>query len=134
MFAEFMSTYGISLIGSIITAIIGFLGILVKRMIEKYLNTKEKRKVARDVVMFVEQVYKGCHGEEKLNYALEAAKEMLIESGIAFNELEMRVMIESVLAEMNHAFGDAKDSLNDENEDDEEVVIESEEEQVKVEE
>ncbi len=127
MFAEFMATYGISLIGTIITAIIGFLGILVKRMIEKYLNTKEKRKVAKDVVMFVEQVYKGCHGEEKLNYALEAAKEMLLESGIAFNELEMRVMIESVLAEMNHAFSDAKESLDKEDKEIQNVEPEDEE-------
>lgn len=117
MFAEFMSTYGISLIGSIITAVIGFLGILIKRMIEKYLNTKEKRKIAKDVVMFVEQVYKGCHGEEKLNYALEAAKEMLIEAGIGFNELEMRVLIESFLAQMNDVFDHAQTAL-DENEDD----------------
>ena len=112
-----MSTYGISLIGSIITAIIGFLGILIKRMIEKYLNTKEKRKIAKDVVMFVEQVYKGCHVEEKLNYALEAAKEMLIEAGIGFNELEMRVLIESFLAQMNDVFDHAQTAL-DEDEDD----------------
>ena len=111
MFAEFMESYGISLIGTIITAIITFIGIAIKNMIQKYLNTREKRKVARDVVQFVEQVYKGCHGDEKLNYALEAAKEMLLESGIAFNELEMRVMIESVLAEINKAFDKAKEEL-----------------------
>lgn len=118
MFAEFMSTYGISLIGSIITAIIGFLGILIKRMIEKYLNTKEKRKIAKDVVMFVEQVYKGCHGEEKLNYALEAAKEMLIEAGIGFNELEMRVLIESFLAQMNDVFDHTQTALDEDEDDD----------------
>lgn len=114
MFAEFMATYGLSLIGTIITAIIGFIGIALKRMIQKYLDTREKRKVAREVVMFVEQVYKGCHGEEKLNYALEAAKEMLLESGISFNELEMRVMIESVLAELNNAFDKTKEELDKE--------------------
>lgn len=115
MFAEFMQQYGLSLIGAIITAVLGFLGIIFKRMIQRYIDTKEKRRVAKNVVMFVEQVYKGqkVHGEEKLNRALEAAQEMLAESGIVFNELEMRVLIESFLAQMNNVFGEVVAELDD---------------------
>ena len=115
MFAEFMQQYGLSLIGAIATALVGFLGIYFKRMIQRKLDTAEKRRVAKNVVMFVEQVYKGqkVHGEEKLNRALEAAQEMLAESGIVFNELEMRVLIESFLAQMNDVFGEVVAELDD---------------------
>ena len=104
MFAEFMETYGLSLIGAILTAVFGFLGIALKRMAQKYLDTREKRRVARSVVEFVEQVYKGAGGEEKLAQALAAAEQMLEEQGIAFNALEMRVLIESALAQLNEVF------------------------------
>lgn len=118
MFAEFMQSYGLSLVGAILTALVGFLGIYFKRMIQRKLDTAEKRRVAKNVVMFVEQVYKGqkVHGEEKLNRALEAAQEMLAESGIVFNELEMRVLIESFLAQMNDVFGEVVAELDDDDE------------------
>lgn len=115
MFAEFIETYGTTIIGTIITAVLGFIGIAAKRMAQKWLDTAEKRRVAREVVTFVEQVYKSCHGEEKLNYALEAAREMLLDQGITFNELEMRVLIESFLGEMNKVFeeGDGNKNLEE---------------------
>ena len=112
MFAEFIETYGATIIGTIITAVLGFIGIAAKRMAQKWLDTAEKRRVAREVVTFVEQVYKTCHGEEKLNYALEAAREMLLDQGITFNELEMRVLIESFLGEMNKVFEDGDGDKN----------------------
>ena len=113
MFAEFMENYGLSLVGAIATALVGFIGIYFKRMIQQKLDTAEKRRVAKNVVMFVEQVYKGVGGEEKLNRAMEAAQEMLAESGITFNELEMRVLIESFLAQMNDVFGEVKEQIDD---------------------
>ena len=62
MFAEFMEQYGLSLIGAILTAILGFIGIAVKRMAQKWLDTKEKKQIAEQVVLFVEQVYKALGG------------------------------------------------------------------------
>lgn len=104
MFAEFMEQYGLSLIGAILTAILGFLGIVAKNMAQKWLDTKEKKQIAEQVVLFVEQVYKALGGQEKLKIALDAAREMLAERGIVYSELEMRVMIESVLARYNGVF------------------------------
>ena len=113
MFAEFMENYGLSLVDAIATALVGFICIYFKRMIQRKLDTAEKRRIAKNVVLFVEQVYKGVGGEEKLNRAMEAAQEMLAESGITFNELEMRVLIESFLAQMNDVFGEVKTQLDD---------------------
>ena len=104
MFAEFINAYGLTILYSIITAIAGYVGIMVKNMVTKYLNDKTKRAVAKDAVKFAEQVYKNLHGDEKLNEALKAASEMLAEKGITVTDLELRVLIEAAVAEFNKAF------------------------------
>ena len=110
---EFISQYGAQIIYTALTVIFGALAMAAKRLAKKVLDSKEKKQVAREVVMFVEQVYKDSHGEEKLNAALETAKEMLAERGIVFYELEMRVMIESVLGEMNRVFEEDDDDKDE---------------------
>lgn len=104
MFQQFISEYGTILLYTIVSALFGYLGIVAKKLYEKHINTKEKQKVAEDVVRFTEQVYKDLHGEEKLEKALEAAAEILSEKGIRCSELELRVLIESALASFNEAF------------------------------
>lgn len=104
MFAEFMNTYGLQIMYAIITAVAGYIGIMVKNLVTKYLNDKIKKDVAKSAVQFVEQVYKDIHGEEKLKEALVAASEMLAEKGITVTDLELRVLIESAVAEFNKAF------------------------------
>ena len=104
MFAEFINTYGVQLMYAVITAIAGYIGIVAKNMVTKYLNDKTKKDVARNAVQFVEQVCKNLHGEEKLNEALLAAAEMLAEKGISITELELRVLVEAAVAEFNKAF------------------------------
>ena len=104
MFVEFINEYGLQLIYAIVTAIAGYVGIVIKNIVTKYLNDKTKLAVAKTAVQYVEQVYKDLHGEEKLNAALVAASEMLLEKGIHITELELRVMIEAALAEFNDAF------------------------------
>ena len=104
MFAEFINTYGMQIMYAIITAIAGYVGIVVKNLVTKYLNDKTKKEVAKNAVQFVEQVYKNLHGEDKLAEALVAASEMLAEKGITITELELRVLVEAAVAEFNKAF------------------------------
>lgn len=104
MFAEFVNQYGMQILYTIITAIAGYIGIVVKNIFTKYINDKTKKDVAKSAVQFVEQVYKDMHGEEKLNAALSCAEEMLMEKGITVTALEMRVLIEAAVAEFNDAF------------------------------
>lgn len=112
MFAEFINTYGMQIMYAIITAVAGYVGIVVKNLVTKYLNDKTKREVAKDAVKFVEQVFKNLHGEEKLNEAIEAASEMLAEKGITITELELRVLVEAAVAEFNKAFEKNADTEN----------------------
>ena len=104
MLAEFINQYGMQILYAIITAIAGYIGIVVKNLCKKYINDKTKAAVAKTAVQFVEQVYKDLHGEDKLNAALDAASEMLAEKGITVTELEMRVLIEAAVGEFNNAF------------------------------
>ena len=100
----FISEYGTTILYAVITAIAGYLGIVVKQLYTKYVNDKTKQAVAKTVVQAVEQIYKDLHGEEKLNKALESASEMLAEKGIAITDLELRMLIEAAVAEFNNAF------------------------------
>lgn len=104
MFTEFINEYGLELLYAIVTAIAGYIGIVIKNLATKYLNDKTKQSVAKIAVQYVEQVYKDLHGEDKLNAALIAASEMLAEKGVFVTELELRVLIEAAVAEFNEAF------------------------------
>ncbi len=101
---EFISAYGTTLLYGVITAIAGYLGIVIKNLYTKYINDKTKQDVAKTVVKAVEQIYVSLHGDEKLNKALEAMSEMLKEKGITITELEMRMLIEAAVAEFNASF------------------------------
>lgn len=105
---EFINTYGIQILGAVLTFIGGYIGLWAKSKADKYVNDKTKKAVAKTVVQFVEQVYKDLHGEDKLNAALATASEMLAEKGITVTDLEMRVLIESAVAEFNGAFYNIK--------------------------
>lgn len=104
MFIEFINQYGMEILYTVVMAIAGYIGIVIKNLVTKYINDKTKQNVARTVVQFVEQVYKDLHGEDKLNTALATASEMLAEKGITVSDLEMRALLEAAVAEFNKAF------------------------------
>ena len=104
MFLDFISAYGPSILYAIITAIAGYIGVVVKNLYKKYIDDKTKKDVANTVVQAIEQIYKDLHGEEKLNKALENASEMLAIKGIDVSELELRMLIEAAVASFNDAF------------------------------
>ena len=108
MFVEFINMYGMEILYTIVMAIAGYVGIVLKNLATKYINDKTKREVAKTAVQFVEQVYKDLHGEEKLNAAFTAASEMLAEKGIVVSDLEMRVLLEAAVAEFNNTFNKAE--------------------------
>lgn len=111
---NFLNEYGI--LSAIIAALASALGVLAKKLWDKTVGNKFKEDIKKDVaalvVKYVEQVYKDIHGEDKLNKALEAFSDMLSEKGINISDLEMRVYLESALAEFNDAFKKTKSTDN----------------------
>lgn len=103
-----INTYGTEILGALLTALAGVLGMALKRLATRYVNTETKQAIARTVVQGVEQVYKDLHGQEKLDKAMEAAAAMLKENGITVTDLELRMLLESALAEFNRVFDSTK--------------------------
>lgn len=105
--STFFSTYGLEILGTILTALAGYFGIIIKNLCAKYLDNKTKQDVANTCVKAVEQIYKDIHGAEKLEKAMENAAAILTERGIAISDTELRMLIESALAEFNEAFSNS---------------------------
>ena len=104
MILEIINNYGAEIIGALLVAIFGSFGMIIKNLVAKYLDTDTKRTMAKLVVQFVEQTFKEMHGKDKLNAALVALSELLMEKNIKTSDYEMRVMIEAAVAEFNEAF------------------------------
>ena len=101
---EIFMQYLTEIVSALLSAFAVWLGIELKKLAQKYVNTQTKKDVARTVVQAVEQIYKDLHGEEKLAKALEAASEILTEQGIHVTGLELRTLIEDAVGEFNGAF------------------------------
>lgn len=101
MFAEFWSEYGMTLIYTVLTAVLGFIGIAIKQILSKFSTDRTKESVVKTCVNAAEQLYKDLHGEEKLTKVKENIVEMLNEKGISISDIEMDMLIEAAVAEIN---------------------------------
>lgn len=110
---EFMNEYATTILYAIVTAIAGYIGIVLKNLYQKYVNDKTKKAVAKTVVNAVEQLYKDLHGQEKYDKAVEAMSEMLSEKGITISEIEIKMLIEAAVAEFNNSFIEAAELVSE---------------------
>ena len=90
MFEYFIYHYGTQIIAAILCAIFGCLGYAIKQLAVKYINDDTKRSIAREAMLFVEQVWKTIHGADKLSKALEVAEALLKKKGIAHEVLNAK--------------------------------------------
>lgn len=111
MFEYYVYSYGMHIVGLLLVAVAGCIGLTFRNWLRKWvsaetdrLDSETKAKIARTVVAFVEQVWKDLHGQDKLLKALEKAKELLGKKGITFDADEMMVLIEAAVAEFNEVF------------------------------
>ena len=101
---EIVNEYGMELLKALVLISAGCLAVIVARLCSRYVNTEVKRTLARTGVLFVEQVYKDLHGEEKMAKFLEWVAARLKQYGIKFDAEEMKALAEAWLAEFNGAF------------------------------
>ena len=104
---EIFANYVLPVLAAAVTALAGFLGVQLKSLYQKYINDKTKESVVRTCVKAVEQLYHDLSGPEKLEKAKDGVVEMLNEKGIPISELEMNLLIESVVSEFNYGFAKA---------------------------
>lgn len=101
MLQEFLNEYGNMIISTIITAMLGALGVFFRNLYKKIVDDKTKRKAVRDCVLAVEQLHKDLHGEAKYNQCFDYVADLLEEKGIHVTEMEIKMMIEAEVKKMN---------------------------------
>lgn len=106
---EIISNFLLPVIAAAVTGLAGFIGMQLKKIYQKHVDDKTKEAVVRTCVKAVEQLYHDLGGPEKLEKAKDGIQEMLKEKGIAISELEMDMLIESVVSEFNYGFAKAAD-------------------------
>ena len=110
MVAEFINTYGVTILYAVLTGVFGWIGLQIKRLAEKYLHTQEKQAVCKPVVAAVNQLYYELDGPAKLQKAIVSASEMLAAKGITVTDLELRMLLE---AAVNAAKGEGNAKIAD---------------------
>lgn len=92
-----------SLLATVITVVFSYLGVQIKQLVKRYVDTSEKKQVVNDVVRFVEQVYSDTDGPDKLDKALQTASDLLREKGLTIEKKELRALIESAVHGLKNA-------------------------------
>ncbi len=100
MFAEFLQQYGLELLAALVSILFGYLGIALKTMTRKFLDSETKVQVAGTVVRFVQQVYQDLDGPAKYEKALQEASSLLSRYGIPTSPEELRPLLEAAVNEM----------------------------------
>lgn len=90
-----------SLLGTVVTCLFGYVGLKAKQVYTKYVDNQVKQDVVNSTVNYVEQVYKDIHGEEKLQKAKEKVTEILTEQGIKITDADLEMLIESAVYGLN---------------------------------
>ena len=122
LFKEFINSYGVAILYTIVTAVFGYIGVVIKNLIQKYINDKTKKSIIKTCVQAVEQLYKDLHGQDKFDMCVDYASQMLENKGILISAIEIQMLIEAAVKEMND-----KAKLSEALEDDEVVIKEIEE-------
>lgn len=101
MLNEFMAQYGMKILYTVTMALIGYIGIAIKNLYQKYVNDDIKKSIVKTCVKAVEQIYTDLHGDEKLSKCAKAASDLLEANGISISYNEIRLLIEAAVKEMN---------------------------------
>ena len=85
----------IQILSTIITGIIGYLGLRIKNIYQEYIQDKIKKEIVDKTVKYVEQTCKNASCDEKKSKALEKALEWMQEKKINVSDTELEILIES---------------------------------------
>ena len=103
LFEEFVSTYGTTIIYTLLSAAMTALGAWVGRIYKEKVNDETKRKVVQTCCKAVEQLYRDLKGAEKYDKAVESIVAMLAEKSITITDLEIKMLIEEVCSDFTDA-------------------------------
>ena len=99
----------IPLLSTVLLGVAGWLGVKLKQRMDQKEENQTKLEIVSICVSAVEQIYKNLHGDAKLQECIKMVTDMLGTRGIEVSDTEIRILIESVLAEFNNAFEKGED-------------------------
>lgn len=85
----------------ILVCLAGYIGLEIKKLYTKHLESYVKKDTVNICVKAVEQLYKNLHGQEKYNECAQIVANELNKKGIAIDEDELKCLIESAVQEFN---------------------------------
>ena len=85
------------LISTIITGVIGYLGVKIKNIIKEYYQYRMKREIVDKTVKYVEQTCKNYSCSEKKSKALNMSLDWFKERKINISDTELEILIESAV-------------------------------------
>lgn len=108
MIQELINQIAGNIIQTFLAVIVAYIGIVGKRLYQKYVNTELKKIVVKDCVKAVEQIYKDIHGDDKKTQCENHIVQLLYEYGITITQTELDIMIESAVQELNKTLKENK--------------------------
>ena len=99
MLEEIMNTYLLPMLATIITGLASYVGLKIKSMYEKYVDTQTKKEIVNHTVKYVEQICKTTNvtSQEKFELAKTKTLEWLNNKGIPISDTELEILIESAV-------------------------------------
>ncbi len=97
----------LSVVGVVLTAVIGRIVAVVGKGLKERFSEESIMSAAYTVVGAVEMMYREAGGEEKMQWALSLLEDRLKGKGIDLSREEMRLFLESAVAEWKRAFREA---------------------------
>jgi len=94
----------LALLGVVLTAVVTWLGTLAGKLWREKADDAWVQNFAGICVQAVEQMYRDRNGEEKLCLAMEMCSNFAKARGVSVSSEQIRVFLESALAEMKDAF------------------------------
>jgi len=94
-----LTPYILPILGTILTTVASYVGLKLKAVYEKKINTEQKKEIVNTVVKMVEQIAKskGWTSEEKFAEAKKNALQWLNNIGIKVTDIELEALIESTV-------------------------------------
>ena len=92
------------ILATALTTVLSYVGLRLKAIYEKHVDTKIKEDVIKNTVQYVEQVFGTLKGSEKLEKAKATALDWLNEKGITISDAELTILIESAVKALKGAF------------------------------
>ena len=92
------------ILATALTTILSYVGLRLKSIYEKHVDTKIKEDIVKNTVQYVEQVFGSLQGSEKLEKAKATALDWLSEKGITISDAELTILIESAVKALKGGF------------------------------